>query len=130
MQELHYCITGSNGFSGLNVAKFLCQKNKKVLGLSKKRKITKLKGFYKSFYLNLKSDKNLILNCFGPSFFIFNIQLYLLEKKIEINFVDNFSSFKNTLIQFSKLIRKKKTNYNFNETSEIIKTLIKLKKLK
>ena len=101
-----------------------------ALNILEVRKITKLKGFYKSFYLNLKSDKNLILNCFGPSFFIFNIQLYLLERKIEINFVDNFSSFKNTLIQFSKLIRKKKTNYNFNETSEIIKTLIKLKKLK
>jgi nucleoside-diphosphate-sugar epimerase len=55
MQELHYCITGSNGFSGLNVAKFLCQKNKKVLGLSKKRKITKLKNF-KYLSIDLKNN--------------------------------------------------------------------------
>ncbi len=101
-----------------------------ALKILKVRKVTKLKGFYKSFHLDLKSGASLILNCFGSSFFIFNIQLYLVKKKIEIDFVDNFSSFKNTLTEFSKLIRKKKTNYDFNETSEIIKTLIKLKRLK
>ena len=101
-----------------------------TLNILKTKKITKLKGFFKSFHVDLKNDKNLILNCFGPSFFIFNVQLYLLNKKLEINFEDNFSSFKNTLIEFSKLIKNKKVNYSFNETSEIIKTLIKLKKLK
>ena len=100
------------------------------LRLLKVKKIIKLKGFYKSFHLDLKPDKSLILNCFGSSFFIFNIQFYLLRKKIEINFEDNFSSFKNTLIEFSKLIKNEKTNYSFNETSEIIKTLIRLKRLK
>jgi len=64
MHEFHYCITGSNGFSGLNVAKFLCQKNKKVIGLSKKRKITKFKNFKyisidltKNFYEKIKNYK-------------------------------------------------------------------------
>ena len=44
------------------------------------------------------------------------MQLYLLNKKLEINFQDNFSSFKNTLIEFKKLIKYKKISYSFNET--------------
>ncbi len=55
MQSLQYCITGSNGFSGLNLAKFLCQKNKKVLGISKKKGITKLKNFE---YLSIDLKNN------------------------------------------------------------------------
>ena len=64
MQEFHYCITGLNGFSGLNIAKFLCQKNKKVIGLSKKKKITKFKNLKyisidlkKNFYEKIKNYK-------------------------------------------------------------------------
>ncbi len=101
-----------------------------ALNILKVKRIINLSGFYKSFHIDLQKNKSLILNCFGPSFFIFNIQLYLLNKKLEINFEDNFSSFKNTLTEFSKLIRNKRVSYSFNETSEIIKTLIKLKKLK
>ena len=101
-----------------------------ALNILNVKKITNLNGFYKSFHIELKSNKSLILNCFGKSFSIFNFQLYLSNRKLEINFEDNFSSFKNTLIEFKKLIRNKKMNYSFNETSNIIKTLIVLKKLK
>ena len=101
-----------------------------ALNILKVKRIINLSGFYKSFHIDLQNEKSFILNCFGPSFFIFNIQLYLLNKKLSINFEDNFSSFKNTLTEFTKLIRNKRVSYSFNETSEIIKTLIKLKKLK
>ncbi len=98
-----------------------------AMGLLNVRKITFLKGFYKTFHIDLKSNKSLILNCFGPTLFIFNMQLYLINKKIEINFQDNFSSFKNTLLEFKKLIMYKKISYRFSETSKIMKTLINLK---
>lgn len=98
-----------------------------ALGLLNVKKITFLKGFYKTFHINLKSNKSLILNCFGPSLFIFNMQLYLLNDKIEINFHDNFSSFKNTLLEFKKMIMYKKISYRFSETTKIMKTLINLK---
>ena len=98
-----------------------------ALGLLNVKKITYLKGFYKTFHINLKSNKSLILNCFGPSLFIFNMQLYLLNDKIEINFHDNFSSFKNTLLEFKKMIMYKKISYRFSETTKIMKTLINLK---
>ena len=101
-----------------------------ALGLLKINKIIKLKSFYKSFHLNLKSNKSLILNCFGPLIHIFNIQLYLEKEKIEVNFKDNFTSFKNTLIEFKNFIKYKKSSFSFQETRKIMKTLIKLKNIK
>ena len=40
-----------------------------AMGLLNVRKITFLKGFYKTFHIDLKSNKSLILNCFAPKLF-------------------------------------------------------------
>ena len=101
-----------------------------ALGLLKVNKVIKLKSFYKSFHLSLKSNKSLILNCFGPLIHIFNIQLYLGKETINVDFKDNFESFKNTLVEFKKFIKYKKSSFSFKETRVIMKTLIKLNNIK
>ena len=98
-----------------------------ALGLLNVKKITHLKVSIKPFILVL-NQKKFNFKLFWPSLFIFNMQLYLLNKKLEINFQDNFSSFKNTLIEFKKLIKYKKISYSFNETRKIMKILINLNK--
>ncbi len=100
-----------------------------ALGILKVKNIKKLQNKYESFYLELEKNKYLLLNCFGKKIAINNMQIYCEKGYIDINFKDNFNAFRNTLIEFTKLIKKQKVSFSFKDTFCIINTIIKLKKL-
>ena len=49
---------------------------------------------------------------------------------LNVKFRDNFNAFKNTLTVFAKLVKNRRIDLKFEDTSNIMKTIIRLKKVK
>ena len=70
------------------------------------------------------------MQCLGKINKIFSINLVGQKSSLQINVSDNFSAFKNTLINFIKMIKTKKQVINYKKTLKVINLLIKTNNLK
>ena len=68
---------------------------------------------------------NIIVNCLGKNYPIYNLSFFGDKGKYEIDFKDNFIAFKNTLTKFFNMVRKKKIYIHPQRTLNIMK-IIKL----
>ena len=95
------------------------------LGFLKIKKIHKINSKFTSF--NLLNDKktNIIVNCLGKNYPIYNLSFFGDKGKYEIDFKDNFVAFKNTLTKFFNMIRKKKFYIHPEQTLNVMK-IVKL----
>ena len=93
------------------------------LGFLKIKKIHKINSKFTSF--NLLNDKktNIIVNCLGKNYPIYNLSFFGDKGKYEIDFKDNFVAFKNTLTKFFNMIRKKKFYIHPEKTLNVMKIL-------
>jgi len=100
------------------------------LDLLEVKKIIRLKNKIDQIIFYCK--KNIVINllCLGDVKKIFSIQVMgkLGSAQIEIN--DNFSAFKNTLVNFIDMIKNKKQVLDYNRTIKVINLLIKTNNLK
>jgi len=100
------------------------------LDLLEVKKIIRLKNKIDQIIFYCK--KNIVINllCLGNVNKIFSLQVTgkLGSAQVEIN--DNFSAFKNTLINFIDMIKNKKQVLNCNRTIKVINLLIKTNNLK
>ena len=100
------------------------------LNLLNIKKIYKLPLKFESYILI--NDKNIPiqLNCFGKSSKVLNIQLFFKKgENINCDFNDNFTSFRNTLNKFYKMISEKRMQIDAKRTKNIIEIIIKARKL-
>tara|TARA_B100001093_G_scaffold419672_1_gene411299 strand:- start:1547 stop:2425 length:879 start_codon:yes stop_codon:yes gene_type:complete len=76
-----------------------------------------------------KNKSTINLNCLGRVKKIFNLKIIGKNGFLEENFLDNFSSFKNTLITFFKMVKSKKVQLDPKRTLKIMNLIISVKKL-
>jgi len=95
------------------------------LGFLNIKQIHKINSKFKSY--NLLNDKkmNIIVNCLGQNYPIYNLSLLGEKGKFAIDFKDNFVAFKNTLIKFFDMVKTKKIYIQPNRTLNVMK-IIKL----
>ena len=95
------------------------------LGFLNIKQIHKINSKFKSY--NLLNDKkmNIIVNCLGQNYPIYNLSLLGEKGKFAIDFKDNFVAFKNTLIKFFDMFKTKKIYIQPNRTLNVMK-IIKL----
>ena len=100
------------------------------LGFLKVKKIEKLDTNFETYFLKLENNIHFILNCCGKNIRINEMDFFCKNGHFKIDFNDNFGSFKNTLKAFSNLIKQKKQTVKFKDTETIIKTIIKIIKIR
>ena len=83
-----------------------------------------------TYLLKLGNDINFILNCCGKNIRINDMTFFCKKGHFKIDFNDNFNAFKNTLKAFSYLIKHKKQLVKFSDTESIVKTIIKIIKIR
>ncbi len=90
-------------------------------------KISKKKDFYK---MTLNNDIPVELKCLGKVEKTFKISFIGKKKSFSINFNDNFHSFFNMLKKFEKMIVYNRSQIDYLDTINIMKTLIAAKNSK
>lgn len=93
------------------------------LGFLKVKKIQKIKSKYPSFILLNNKKVNIIINCLGKNSPLYNISIIGSNGKFEIDFKDNFVSFKNTLTKFFDMVRNKKICIPPERTINVMKII-------
>jgi hypothetical protein len=100
------------------------------LNLLKVKKILRLKSSIDQIIFYCENRVVINLQCLGKINKIFSISLVGQNASTQIDINDNFSAFKNTLVNFVKMIKTKKSVINYKKTFEVINLLIKTKNLK
>ena len=100
------------------------------LNLLKVKKILRLKSNIDQIIFYCKNKVVINLQCLGKINKIFSISLVGQNASIQIDINDNFSAFKNTLVNFIKMIKTKKSVINYKKTFKVINLLIKTNSLK
>ena len=100
------------------------------LGYLKVKSIRKVDTNYETYFIKLENNINFLLNCCGKNIRINEMNFFCKKGHFKIDFNDNFNAFKNTLIAFADLIKEKKQTIKFNDTQAIIKTIIKIMKIR
>ena len=100
------------------------------LGYLKIKSIKKLNTNLETYLLKLDNNINFILNCCGKNIRINDMTFFCKKGHFKIDFNDNFNAFKNTLKAFSYLVKQKKQLVKFSDTESIIKTIIKIIKIR
>lgn len=100
------------------------------LNLLKVKKILRLKSSIDQIIFYCENRVVINLQCLGKINKIFSISLVGQNASTQIDINDNFSAFKNTLVNFVKMIKTKKSVINYKKTFEVINLLIKTNNLK
>lgn len=100
------------------------------LDLLKVKKILRLKSSIDQIIFYCKNRVVINLQCLGKINKIFSISLVGQNASIQIDINDNFSAFKNTLVNFIKMIKTKKSVINYKKTFKVINLLIKTNNLR
>lgn len=93
------------------------------LNLLEIKEIQKIKSKYTSFNLINKKNINLIINCLGKNNPTLNLSFFGTKGKYSIDFEDNFSAFKNMLIKFLQMVKKRKIVLSPKKTIKIMETI-------
>ena len=100
------------------------------LNLLKVKKILRLKSNIDQIIFFCENKVVINLQCLGKINKIFSINLVGQKSSMQIDITDNFSAFKNTLVNFIKMIKTKKQVLNCKKTLNVINLLIKTNNLK
>tara|TARA_X000000950_G_scaffold279475_1_gene372316 strand:+ start:480 stop:1385 length:906 start_codon:yes stop_codon:yes gene_type:complete len=100
------------------------------LNLLKVKKVLRLKSNIDQIIFYCENKAVINLQCLGKINKIFSITLIGQNATMQIDIKDNFSAFKNTLVNFIKMIKTKKQVINYKKTLKVINLLIKTNNLK
>jgi len=100
------------------------------LNLLKVEKVLRLKSNIDQITFFCENKTLINLQCLGKINKIFSINLIGQKASMQIDINDNFSAFKNTLINFIQMIKTKKQVINYKKTLNVINLLIKTNNLK
>ena len=96
-----------------------------ALDLLNIKKIFRIRSKVDNIKYFCKGDMEINLFCLGKTSNIYSLQFFGSKKNLTINISDNFSAFKNTLINFTKLVKEKKPIIKPYKTINVLNTFIK-----
>jgi hypothetical protein len=91
---------------------------------SKPEKIRRNDSIFESYVLTYENGSEVHLNCIGAVGKTFRISFFGTTGQKHIDILDNFTAFRNTLFEFSQMIKSGRSSIDAQETKSLMETLI------
>jgi hypothetical protein len=91
---------------------------------SRPEKIRRNNSMFESYVFTYENGSEVHLNCLGAVGKTFRISFFGTTGQKHIDILDNFTAFRNTLFEFSRMIKTGRSSINAYETKSLMETLI------
>ena len=91
---------------------------------SRPEKIRRNNSMFESYVFSYENGSEVHLNCIGAVGKTFRISFFGTTGQKHIDILDNFTAFRNTLFEFSRMIKSRRSSINAHETKALMETLI------